>query len=862
MYRPCTSKLLALVSSLAFACAPLARPQETRPRRAQPQQYPATGTNDEPTPDATPTTRLNSEPLVRIGLATGARSVTISTSGATLLASADAGATQFLTADAAAPRLAQGGAPGGSQPVPLGVARVRVEPRVLAPLAPPTESELFRVEIASVADEAEARRIAREAEELTGEAPEVARDDQARAWRVRVGAPSTRAEADDLRARLEEAGIAAFSVVNAPTPAQTAAQNAASPPRTSPTGANPQRASGAPQTPDSRQTLGGRAAGAPSQSNVRLTSRASPPTRGLVVYSGGASRLMDARAPVTFSSADERAAPVRFNEKPYRGRIEVFSNLTGSLTVVNVLPLEDYVRGVVPNELSPAGYGGVPALESLKAQAVAARTYAVSNRGQFAAAGFDLLPSTRSQVYGGLSTEHPLSSRAVEETRGLVATYHGQPINALYTSTCGGHTEDAENIFGGATVPYLRGRACSVESAAANAHAVAAGALTSIETAREPPSLREAEHAASPREVALLAVNGFNAPAKLTDEWLDAPATVEDVRALLATVSRLARRPLPSAEINADAARPGGFATALALAVDFESRGTILLDEATINYLLAFRDAADVPARNRADVAYLLREGHLQLYPDATLRPRQPITRARAVHAAAHLLEARELLGLQRATARQPSSANAVVLRGGKSPERAYELSPQAFIFRAFGDTLFQTRAVPLAGGEPVAFHTDARGAVDYIEVRPAASGASAERYSPFTNWTQTLNVGEVAQRLASHAGRVGAITDLRVVARGTSHRALDLEVVGTAATAHVRGGRIRTALGLREQLFVVDRRTDEAGRVVAFTFTGRGWGHGVGMCQYGAYGMARAGLRYDQILKHYYTGIDLTKMY
>ena len=90
----------------------------------------------------------------------------------------------------------------------------------------------------------------------------------------------------------------------------------------------------------------------------------------------------------------------------------------------------------------------------------------------------------------------------------------------------------------------------------------------------------------------------------------------------------------------------------------------------------------------------------------------------------------------------------------------------------------------------------------------------------------------------------------------------LDLEVVGTNTTAHVRGGRIRSALGLREQLFVIDRTYDDAGRVARFTFTGRGWGHGVGLCQVGAYGMARAGLSYEKILKAYYTGISLTKLY
>jgi stage II sporulation protein D len=542
---------------------------------------------------------------------------------------------------------------------------------------------------------------------------------------------------------------------------------------------------------------------------------------------------------------------LRFNEKPYRGRLEVFTNLNGSLTVVNVLGLEDYVRGVVPNELSPGGYG---ALEALKAQAVAARTYAVSNRGQFTAAGFDLLPTIRSQVYGGLSTEHPLSTRAVEETRGMIATYRGEPINALYTSTCGGRTESAENIFGGAAVPYLHGRECSAHLAHASL------AQTLIQTTREPGSLRDAEHATSAREAALLAVHGFRLPQRVGDEWLAATVSAEDVRALLDVAARLARRTTP-AVINSDATRPPGFSSALMLTLDGESRADVLLSADDINYLLAFRDAGDIPAPNRADVAMLLRDGHLALHTDATLRPRQPMTRARALHTVVRVLEARGLFALQKATARTPVGG-ALVVRAGKSPERALTLAADAYIFRAFGDALFQTRSANVVGGEPVTYHTDGSGAVDYLELYAPPKGASAERVSPYTNWTTTLSATEVANRLARRTGRIGSILDLRVASRGVSRRALDLEVTGTSGTAHVRGGRIRSALGLREQLFVIDRKYDEAGRITSYTFTGRGWGHGVGMCQVGAYGMARAGLSYEQILKNYYTGIDLTKMY
>ena len=123
------------------------------------------------------------------------------------------------------------------------------------------------------------------------------------------------------------------------------------------------------------------------------------------------------------------------------------------------------------------------------------------------------------------------------------------------------------------------------------------------------------------------------------------------------------------------------------------------------------------------------------------------------------------------------------------------------------------------------------------------------------------MSVAQVQSRLARAARGVGPIMDLRVASRGASHRVTDLEIVGTDGTAHVRGGRIRSVLGLREQLFVIDREYDDEGRVNEFVFVGRGWGHGVGMCQVGAYGMALDGALFDEILKKYYKGIDLKRI-
>src|SRR5207344_3603383 len=86
-------------------------------------------------------------------------------------------------------------------------------------------------------------------------------------------------------------------------------------------------------------------------------------------------------------------------------------------------------------------------IEALKAQAVAARTYIQRNMGQYKNEGYDICATDACQVYFGAGTEDPLSTQAVRETRGMIATYNGQPINALYSSTCGGKTESSENIF-------------------------------------------------------------------------------------------------------------------------------------------------------------------------------------------------------------------------------------------------------------------------------------------------------------------------------------------------------------------------------------------------------------------------------
>lgn len=134
--------------------------------------------------------------------------------------------------------------------------------------------------------------------------------------------------------------------------------------------------------------------------------------------------------------------------KKYRGALEV-NLVSGALQLINVIDLEDYLLGVVPPEM-PSMY---PA-EALKAQAVAARTYALENRRKHAGSGYELCDSTHCQVYDGALAEKPNCTRAVLDTSGVVITYGGELASIMYSADCGGATRAYSNV---AKFPYLCG---------------------------------------------------------------------------------------------------------------------------------------------------------------------------------------------------------------------------------------------------------------------------------------------------------------------------------------------------------------------------------------------------------------------
>ncbi|HIS35541.1 TPA: SpoIID/LytB domain-containing protein [Candidatus Scatousia excrementigallinarum] len=151
--------------------------------------------------------------------------------------------------------------------------------------------------------------------------------------------------------------------------------------------------------------------------------------------------------------------------KWYRGHL-IIQNKNKKLTVINEVDLEDYIKGVVPSEM-PSSWE----LEALKAQAIAARSYALANLGKRASLGYDLKDTPEDQAYGGASAETSKTNKAVDETSGLVLTYNYKVVSAFYSASAGGQTVTAKEAWGN-DVPYVRSVPSFDENVKKNGHGI------------------------------------------------------------------------------------------------------------------------------------------------------------------------------------------------------------------------------------------------------------------------------------------------------------------------------------------------------------------------------------------------------
>ncbi|MGD9589287.1 MAG: SpoIID/LytB domain-containing protein [Pyrinomonadaceae bacterium] len=743
------------------------------------------------------------EPLIRIGLSTNASSASITTGDSQLIAYSPDEPGRYLATN-----------------------RVSVSARAYRP----PETEVYRFEVQNIATSEEAEEVAKDVREATGETAIVSVDPTTNTWKVWIGGTfETAEEADAFKAVLAEKGFEDAVVV---TEKKTViSEDAVALSQQLRTAGKSQVRSLIRPTGDVQPVIG-----PPS---------VDPNLREVIVNGPSESAKYASLKSVAFGSLNERANPVRYNGKAYRGRIEVFVNARGTLNVVNVVPLEEYLLGVVPAELS------LPHLEAQKAQAIAARTYAVANINGYGTQGFDMVPTVWSQVYKGVSIETKIGTQAVRETAGQIAMHGGKPIMAYFTSTCGGRTENSENIFDHAE-PYLRGVECSLEGPSHFEPFL-------IKTLRNPAKVRDDANLELVHLMSLMAVNGFSlTTSQMTDEWFDDPPSEGEISNWLNNLASKFGKVFPN--VDRDTAKPANLAKILSRFIYEPGTADSLLSDSDIAYHLSFDDAAEIPLDVRADMAMLLRDGYFTLRPDLTLQPNRPFSRGRMLRLIRQIYEKKKWMPTLQTGTTKASVDGKLVLRSGRS-ERQLAIRPDVFLFRKFGGTVYPVKEAALVGGENVRYQTAADGAVWFLEIEPTDTPTVAENMSPFTNWSTTVSAGAVQSRLSRYVRGIGTLYDVNIIRKGYSRRAVELEIVGSNGVKTLKGGKIRSALRLREQLFVINKRYS-GDKVVGYTFTGRGWGHGVGMCQYGAFGLAKMGVKADDIIKHYYTGVDVIKAY
>ncbi len=444
-----------------------------------------------------------------------------------------------------------------------------------------------------------------------------------------------------------------------------------------------------------------------------------------------------------------------FKGKTYRGKARLTAGTKHAL-VINQVEVEDYLLGVVPAEMGPREY---PSLEALKAQAVAARSYAMAKLKKPDNANYHLCDTPACQVYEGKDIEKPLTDRAVKETCGLVLKDPaGSVVEAFFTATCGGHTTLGTNLFPGGPVSALfPSQPC---------HPVPEYTLN----AREKSPLGPAAAAAA------LAWDG-------------------DFAAGLKRAFGLAVDPAdPCAGLVAFfTGGPGTCSALFALPV---------FKEAWVGRMAGEGDAAML-----WEVAAVL------------LGEAGRLTKKTGVFS---LLEGSTITLLE------------------EDPQPLC-LAPGARLYLRRGGQTASVTALSLTPGDRLEWWGDAGNALALVkEERPV--GGIADGRAKLAQWLRFLPWEEIAEK----TGVPGA-KGLEVVRSSPEGRVLSLKITGAKGSKTLERLDVRFKLGLPELLFKVLPVRDGA------FFLGSGWGHGVGMCQEGAFGMGASGLDFKTILNYYY---------
>lgn len=518
----------------------------------------------------------------------------------------------------------------------------------------------------------------------------------------------------------------------------------------------------------------------------------------------------------------EPGLTLRTTEGPYRGLFVIKTGTRKLLHLINRVNLEDYLKGVVPAEMGPRVYDEI---EALKAQTVAARTYAMKHRGEWKAEGYDLCATPRCQVYQGIAVEHPLTNRAVEETTGEVLTAQGDLADALFTSTCGGRTENVSVIFpsyDAAKYPYLKSVPCFGEE----------------------PQLLASKRKNSDVLVSLLSIRGRALLASLSrtgTAYVDLVAARNALRERVGLPLGGGPKTLQPAAVYEDLVLAAGFGDAGVLTEPVERE-------------IAPRDWPE-PSRNALAILQrfdLLGAGPLPL--------KRLLTTEEAAGLYASVLA--RLGDLEELDVRllKINPGEELLVKSPRGRE-VWKLSPEPVLFAAAGESYTERGVLAFYPGDRARVIRRG-GVVSAVVLLESGPESLFDRGSSWSFWTRRFTGTEIMARMKERDGsRQGTrVERIEIRQRGASRRAIEARVTTDKETILLSGLEIRFSLGVPENGFNVVSGKLATGEAV-FTFHGRGWGHGVGLCQNGTFGMALSGRTYRQILEHYYSGAAVSRL-
>jgi stage II sporulation protein D len=290
-------------------------------------------------------------------------------------------------------------------------------------------------------------------------------------------------------------------------------------------------------------------------------------------------------------------------------------------------------------------------------------------------------------------------------------------------------------------------------------------------------------------------------------------------------------------------------------AFQWEDRVKILMLPSEVEFVL--RDFPPVRGEARDSLAYLIHSG---VFPSTSemADEKRTATRGEMVYILSKAIRSYFDPGRKGLLRGLTTKNELEVEADGES--RVIPVSPDVFLFRVQDGEVFPASRLYLLGGEDIRWVENGK-EIGFLEVSYPVSTATLDRGSPFHRWLVRQSKAELEKRINEYYP-IGDLQDIVVLERGKSRRVTELEIIGTESQVVVKGLKVRWVLGLRDTLFTLDKEVDASGQTSHYVFAGRGWGHGVGLCQVGASRMAQSGADYKEILKKYYQGIKIGRYY